>query len=93
MLGSWLRTECAPHASAAFTVEAGVPPTPSPAALRAGGMQRRGGRARAQVRQPGGLPFAALVACLMAAMAAVYATQQAGPAGRAKKGRSTDRVD
>lgn len=45
-----------------------------------------------QVRQPGGMPFAVLVACLMVAMAVVFFTQQAEPS-RAKKGRSTDRVD
>ena len=45
-----------------------------------------------QVRQPGGMPFAVLVACLMVAMAVVFFTQHAVPS-RAKKGRSTDRVD
>ncbi|KAK9916603.1 hypothetical protein WJX75_004756 [Coccomyxa subellipsoidea] len=48
----------------------------------------------AQVRHPGGVPFAVLIACLIVAMAVVYFTQQAGPGrGKAKKGRSTDRVD
>ncbi|EIE27009.1 hypothetical protein COCSUDRAFT_83568 [Coccomyxa subellipsoidea C-169] len=48
----------------------------------------------AQVRHPGGVPFAVLIACLIVAMAVVYFTQQAGPErGRTKKGRSTDRVD
>ena len=47
-----------------------------------------------QVRHPGGVPFAVLIACLIVAMAVVYFTQQAGPErGRTKKGRSTDRVD
>ena len=45
------------------------------------------------MRQPGGMPFAVLVACLMVAMAVVFFTQQAGAPSRAKKGRSTDRVD
>ena len=40
------------------------------------------------------MPFAMLVACLIAAMAVVYVTQQASPGNRkANKGRSTDRVD
>lgn len=47
-----------------------------------------------QVRHPGGVPFAVLIACLIVAMAVVYFTQQAGPGtGKARKGRSTDRVD
>ncbi len=47
-----------------------------------------------QVRHPGGVPFAVLIACLIVAMAVVYFTQQVGPSGgKAKKGRSTDRVD
>lgn len=48
-----------------------------------------------QVRHPGGLPFSMLVACLIAAMAVVYITQQAAIVrpGRPKKGRSTERVD
>lgn len=47
-----------------------------------------------QVRHPGGVPFAVLIACLIVAMAVVYFTQQVGPSGgNAKKGRSTDRVD
>ncbi len=46
------------------------------------------------MRQPGGMPFAVLVACLIIAMAVVFSTQQAGaPSGGPKKGRSTDRVD
>ncbi|BDA41145.1 hypothetical protein COCOBI_01-8000 [Coccomyxa sp. Obi] len=48
----------------------------------------------AQVRHPGGVPFAVLIACLIVAMAVVYFTQQVGlSGGKAKKGRSTDRVD
>lgn len=47
-----------------------------------------------QVRHPGGVPFAVLIACLIVAMAVVYFTQQVGPSGgNAKEGRSTDRVD
>ena len=49
-----------------------------------------------QVRRPGGLPFATLVACLIGTMVAVYATQQVGLARRGRthvKGRSTDRID
>lgn len=47
-----------------------------------------------QVRHPGGVPFAVLMACLIVAMLAVYITQQA-PMRKKKiiKGRSTDRVD
>ena len=47
-----------------------------------------------QVRHPGGVPFAVLMGCLIAAMLGVYITQQSPSSkGRAKKGRSTDRVD
>lgn len=47
-----------------------------------------------QVRHPGGVPFALLMACLIVAMLAVYITQQAPTRKRrAVKGRSTDRVD
>lgn len=46
----------------------------------------------AQVRRPGGVPFSALLALLIIAMAVVYITHQAGPKV-AKKGRSTDRTD
>ena len=47
----------------------------------------------AQVRHPGGLPFAVLMACLIVAMGVVYLTQQASPARKGRQGRSTDRVD
>ena len=48
----------------------------------------------AQVRHPGGVPFAVLMACLIVAMLAVYITQHAPTRQRrAVKGRSTDRVD
>jgi hypothetical protein len=48
----------------------------------------------AQVRRPGAVPFAALVAGLIVTMAAVFVTQQGfmQAAGR-PKGRSTERVD
>ncbi len=52
------------------------------------------GAAAVQVRHPGGVPFAVLMACLIIVMAVVYITQQTAPGrGKSKKGRSTDRVD
>eukprot|EP00891_Asterochloris_glomerata_P007069 jgi/Astpho2/7069/e_gw1.00107.25.1_t len=56
---------------------------------------RDGIYAWAQIRHPGGLPFAALVGCLIVVMAAIYLAQlsskaeQSGPKGS----RSTDRID
>ena len=47
----------------------------------------------AQVRRPGGVPFSALLALLIVAMAFVYMTHQAGPSKPAGAARSTDRVD
>ena len=46
----------------------------------------------AQVRRPGGIPFSILLALLMIAMIAVYATHQTG-AAKSSVARSTDRVD
>ena len=56
---------------------------------------RDGIYAWAQIRHPGGLPFAALGGCLIVVMAAIYLAQlsskaeQSGPKGS----RSTDRID
>ena len=46
----------------------------------------------AQVRSVGGVPFSALIACVIVACVVIYTTQQA-PTGKRKKGRSTDRID
>ena len=46
----------------------------------------------AQVRRPGGVPFSILLALLIVAMIAVYATHQAGPQ-KSSISRSTDRID
>ncbi len=44
-----------------------------------------------QVRHIGGVPFSALVGCVIAGVVVLYATKQGG--GRKRKGRSTDRAD
>ncbi|KAK9806239.1 hypothetical protein WJX72_006852 [[Myrmecia] bisecta] len=54
---------------------------------------RTGLYAYMQIRHPGGVPFSALLGCLIVAMAVVYFTQQSATKGRPRKGRSTDRVD
>lgn len=46
-----------------------------------------------QVRHPTGVPFAALLASLIVAMAVVYFTHQTGSKSGTKSGRATDRVD
>lgn len=46
-----------------------------------------------QVRHPTGVPFAALLASLIVAMAVVYFTHQTGSKSGPKSGRATDRVD
>eukprot|EP00884_Botryococcus_braunii_P007301 jgi/Botrbrau1/16572/Bobra.0068s0003.2 len=46
-----------------------------------------------QIRHPTGVPFAALLACLIVAMGVVYFTQQTGTKSSSKGSRATDRVD
>jgi hypothetical protein len=58
-------------------------------------MSRGGVFAYSQMRHPGGVPFSALLGCLMVVMGGVYFTQASPQAARrgAVKGRSTDRID
>ena len=51
-------------------------------------------RVHLQVRTIGGVPFGALVTCVIVGILVVYVTQQgSGSGSRRRKGRSTDRTD